>query len=539
VRTPPRLVTVWCPDWPMLAARVPPQRPAAIFHANRVVACTPAARAAGVRHGDRRRSAQSTCPEIEVLEPDPDRDGREFEAIVRLVAELAPKLEVVEPGWLSLAARGPARYFGGDQAVADRIVAAVGAWAAARGVPVGQALRGSADRYALGVGVADGRSGSAIAARLASSRDGGTLVVEPGGTPGLVAPLTIGWLRELGEADADLVDLLGRLGVRTLGTLAALDRGDVLARFGPVGAHAHRVASGLDDRPPSATDPPPEWWVEHPFDEPVESLDTVVFVAKRLADDLVSRLAADGRVCVRLVVIVETEHGERSERAWYRDHGLSAPAMVERARWQLEGWASQPGGLSGGVALVRFVPDEVRPDDGVQARLWGGRSQADHDAARAVVRLTGLAGEQAVRVPAWQGGRLPGERYRLVPAVLVDLERADERLERGDGPWPGAVPTPSPAVVPREPVVVEVVDADGAPVRVTGRGEISAAPAVLVTGSKRQRIVAWAGPWPVEQRWWSAEQSRRIARFQVVTERGVAHLVGVERQQWSILATYA
>lgn len=130
----------------------------------------------------------------------------------------------------------------------------------------------------------------------------------------------------------------------------------------------------------AATDPPPEWWVEEPFSEPVEHLETVVFVAKRLADELVARLGDDGRVCTRLVAVIETEHGERSERAWYRDQGLSAHAMVERVRWQLEGWIARPEGISGGIALVRLVPDEVRGDDGVQGGLWGGRSQADHDA---------------------------------------------------------------------------------------------------------------------------------------------------------------
>jgi hypothetical protein len=29
-----------------------------------------------------------------------------------------------------------------------------------------------------------------------------------------------------------------------------------------------------------------------------------------------------------------------------------------------------------------------------------------------------------------------------------------------------------------------------------------------------------------------------LARLQVVTEGGAAHLVGVEQQRWSILATY-
>jgi protein ImuB len=92
--------------------------------------------------------------------------------------------------------------------------------------------------------------------------------------------------------------------------------------------------------------------------------------------------------------------------------------------------------------------------------------------------------------------------------------------------------------VPREPIVVDVVDEAGSPVRVSGRGEVSAAPATLVAGNARHPIVAWAGPWPVEQRWWSSERSRRVARFQVVTERGQAHLLGVEQQRWSILATY-
>ncbi len=292
-------------------------------------------------------------------------------------------------------------------------------------------------------------------------------------------------------------------------------------------------------RPPAVSDPSPEWWVEHPFLEPVEQLEAVVFTAKRLADQLVADLAGEGRVCVRLVVVIETEYGERCERAWYRDQGLSAAAMVERVRWQLEGWSAQPDGLSGGVALVRLVPDQIRSDDGVQGGLWGGRSQADHDAARAIIRLSGLAGEQAVKVPAWVGGRLPIERYRWVPAASVDLEHPTDRLDHGDGPWPGALPAPAPAAVPEQPVPIDVLDEAGAQVHVSGRGEVSSSPITIVVGSQHQRVVAWAGPWPIEQRWWSPDRSRRLARFQVVTEQGCAYLVGVEQQRWSILATYA
>ncbi len=514
---------MWCPDWPVVAAQVPADTPAAVFRSNRVIARSPAAIAAGVMAGERRRSAQGTCPELLVLDHDPERDARVFEPVIRTIADMAPRLEVVEPGWVCLAARGPSRYFGGDQSMAERMVRIVHEATGTR----------------PGVGLADGRSASAIAARRASRSSSGAIVVPPGESPTYVESLPIGWLRELGEISPDLVDLFARLGLRSLGQLSALEAGDVLARFGAEGLHAHRLAGGSDTRATVAADPPPEWWVDEAFLEPVEQVETVVFVAKRLADTLVSQLAAVGRVCTRLVVVVETEHGERSERAWYRDQGLSAHAMVERVRWQLDGWIARPEGISGGIALVRLLPDEVRSDDGVQGGLWGGRSQADHDAARAIVRLCGLAGEEAVSVPMWVGGRLPTERYRWVSAAAVDLDDPSVRLDRGDGPWPGGVPAPSPAVVPDQPVPVEVVDAHGVVVSVTGRGEISAPPATLVMSSARHRVVAWAGPWPVEQRWWAPERARRLARFQMVTDQGVAHLVGVEQQRWSILATYS
>jgi protein ImuB len=88
-------------------------------------------------------------------------------------------------------------------------------------------------------------------------------------------------------------------------------------------------------------------------------------------------------------------------------------------------------------------------------------------------------------------------------------------------------------------VPVEIYDGRGDVVRVTGRGDVSAPLAVLALPTARHRLIAWAGPWPIDQRWWSPDRSRRLARFQVVTDEGVAHLVGIEQQRWSILATYS
>src|SRR5215216_409375 len=121
-----RTIAVWCPDWPVVAASaaegIPPQRPAAVLAASRVVACSAAARANGVRRGLRKREAQSRCPELAALAHDPDRDARAFEPVVCAVESLAPGVEVVRPGLVVVTARGPVGYFGSEPAVAERII---------------------------------------------------------------------------------------------------------------------------------------------------------------------------------------------------------------------------------------------------------------------------------------------------------------------------------------------------------------------------------------------------------------------------------
>jgi protein ImuB len=220
---------LWCPDWPLVAAGIPAEEPAAVLHANRVVACTAAARAAGVARHQRRREAQGRCPELTVVAHDPERDARCFESVVAAVGAFAPRLELDRPGRVLVPTRGPARYWGGDAALADAVAAA-------------------ADHDAR-CGVADGSFAAGLAAR-ATSPSRPTLVVEPGASARFLAPLP---LRALDRPE--LVDVLGRLGLHRLGDLAALPAPDVLARFGVDGRTAWRLANGLDERPPAPRRP--------------------------------------------------------------------------------------------------------------------------------------------------------------------------------------------------------------------------------------------------------------------------------------------
>ncbi|MGA0205241.1 MAG: DNA polymerase Y family protein [Ilumatobacteraceae bacterium] len=537
--SPPRCAVVWCTDWPVTAAvlagtagrgpQFDPSAPLAVVHARRVQACSAAASRDGVRVGQTRRDAQGACPHLVLVPHDADRDARFFEPVVRAIGELVPLLDVETPGRLLMATRGPSRYVGGDERLAERLIdLAVGAIEQASGVA------------AIGVGIADGRVAAMLAARR-SIATGRPIVVPSSSTAEFLAPHPVSVLVPTIGADSDIVDLLRRLGLETFGHVAQLTSAQLSDRFGRWGDGLYRVVTGLDDTPPAAVPPPDDLSVSRVFDDPIGQIDQVVFAAKVLADTIEESLSDRGLVCTRLVVDAESEHGERSSRGWVHADGLASAAIVDRVRWQLVGWIDGDDPPSAGITSLSIVPTDVRHDSAQQRGFWGERTQADDTAARAMTRLVGLLGPDAVTLASWRGGRHPHDQFELVP--FASLGADDRRLiprPIASSPWPGALPAPAPSVVHIEPRPIDVVDGDGRAVAVNGRGLVSAPPACVRIGRDERRVVAWAGPWPFEEKWWTS-QRRRAARFQFVLggERGPdAYMVWLENGRWSIVGEY-
>jgi len=509
---PARILAVWCPDWPEETA-------------------------------DR-------------------QDARAFEPVVAAVTGFCPVVEVVRPGLCVLNARGPARYFGGEEALASKIVAAV----AARGV-------------GGHVGVADGQFAAALAARAAAP-DHAAMVVPLGGTRAFLAPypvhilaapapagLTSSWLALAGQ--------LVRLGIRTVGDFAALPSRDVASRFGAAGSAAQRIARGAEGRRPATGTVPADLSVSMEFDPPVPA-EPVVFAAKNLADQLLAGLAARGLSCVRIRVEVtpapdparfgsaapdRAAPDRTTARLWRHDGLLSALAIAQRVRWQLDGTQASAGqegqgdreadgttAAEGGIARLRLVPDQLIRAEGQQLALWGDDLVRDR-VERAAVRLQAMLGHESVTHPMLAGGRGPGDRVVLVP--FGDVREARRPAGR---PWPAGIPPPAPATVYPAPIPARVIDASGAPVTVSGRAVVSASPDALAVeaggagGAGRTggtsgagpwlAITAWAGPWPVTERWWDSGQASRRARFQLVTGDGIGWLAAVEQSRWQIEARY-
>ena len=421
-----RVLALWSPDWPVTAAAhaagVPPHQPAAVFVAGRVLACSAVARTQGVRRGLRRREAQARCPELAVLAPDPDRDARAFEPVVVAVEELAPGVEILRPGLVALPSRGPASWFGGELTAAERLVDQV---AARTGVEV-QA------------GFADGLFAAVLAARRA-------VAVAPGDTPAFLAALGVEELDREPDIDRSaLVDLLRRLGLRSLGAFAALDPADVASRFGADAVLCHRLARGLDPRPPLRRRPPEELTVEAELDPPVDRVDAAAFAARGLAERLHATLAGHGLACTRLGVTAHTAAGEELHRIWRCAEPLTPAATVDRVRWQLDAWLTNRRHTpeDGAVVRLRLVPEETVAAGALQRGLWGETGEADERAGRALVRVQALLGPESVVTAVLGGGREPAERIRLVPW-------GDDRAEPDPPPAASSPAASPPAASPR------------------------------------------------------------------------------------------
>jgi protein ImuB len=90
-----------------------------------------------------------------------------------------------------------------------------------------------------------------------------------------------------------------------------------------------------------------------------------------------------------------------------------------------------------------------------------------------------------------------------------------------------------------------LLDAQCNSIRVTSRGLFSADPARLTSRGRDERLRWWAGPWPVDERWWDPDVGKgRTARVQVLlagkgaADPGTALLLCYRQRRWYLEGIY-
>lgn len=573
VPAPQRLLALWLPQWPVTAltwqvphAPQPACEPVAVVESSRVVSASPAAIQAGVTVGMRVRQARYVCSSLHVLQRCRERERTRFEEVMRFLEEVVAHPVLARPGLVLSSVGGPARWAGGEEPLAAELTELVT----------------SCTGLEAYVGIAD----SALAAALAA-RQG--IIVPPGHAASFLAswPLesvtaVLTGSRERQEA-SEVIQVLRRLGVCRLGDLARLGGGEVAARFGPMGAHLHDLATARSTDLPHQDRAEGEVGTSIDLDPPARSADEAVFAIQRLATQLCEALLARGRTARTFTFTALLEDGTELSRDWAVGLDLSQRAVADRLRWQMEAWTGQQGTASrrgqpgSGGAYPGDGPHE-QDQDGVtgaavvrlairagglldvssaQEGLWSqpGAEQRQR-VERSVARLEALLGPGHVHQPVAVPGRDPRSRVRLLPWGQRSLREVPARKARERPPWSDALPSPSPARVLEVPQPVTLSDAHGQEVSLDHEGQLAQPPAQVTlprglvhlsaqaqagqgasAGELTVRVTAWAGPWPMEEGWWRAEGGASRAYLQILVQ-GSPPLLLARSGRWWLDAVY-
>ena len=185
--------------------------------------CTPEASQHGVRPGMLLREVTALCPDAIFIEPNPVREATVFDEILHSLESFSPSIEAGPPGCCYVDLHGLQRHDASPEAGAVRLLRLI--------PPV---LRPRA-------GIAPGKFTALCAARKA--HPGNTLLIAEEAVQPFLADLPVAWL----PAEAKTITQMERLGLRTMGEVAALPATAMQARFGKEGRRAWELSNGQDD----------------------------------------------------------------------------------------------------------------------------------------------------------------------------------------------------------------------------------------------------------------------------------------------------
>jgi nucleotidyltransferase/DNA polymerase involved in DNA repair len=364
------------------------------------------AEAFGVHAGMRLGEALARCPDLALVPPDPERAESAWETALRRLEGIGARVEPARPGEAFFEAAGLVGLWDGRlERVLQRAREAVG-----RGARLG----------------AGSSRLCAYAAALRARRRRAPTIVPAAMTGAFLAPLSVDLLRHrlsdgralpggAGEAvrtgSADLPEKLERLGLGTLGQLAALPDAAVADRFGETGLRALGMARGEDSllRPRS------------PHEGLAERLELPEAIAgpqlERALSLLVDRLLANpmrrGRSLRRLRLAARLADGGSWRTVVAPRRATADPARLHLA---LLGRLSE---LPGPTASLSLLALETGPPAGDQELLGetAARSARRKRLAEAVRQTRAVAGKDALMrvLEVDSGSRVPERRLLLTP----------------------------------------------------------------------------------------------------------------------------
>lgn len=436
----------------------------------RIHAVTPAAALAGARPGMRLTDARALDPALQAVPADLEGDAALARRLARWASRWSPAVELDGADGLRLDASGIAHLFGGEQRLLDDVV----------------------DRFAgLGLTARAAVAPTALAA-WGLARFGGraTIVAPKTRTAAMLAPLPVAAL----GLSHDVTRVLERLGLKSIGTLAGIERRSLARRFREadnpldaldraLGRRAEPIAAIVHERPPRAL-----LRLAEPVADPAAAPQALDLMVPKLVAELQARrlgvrrlvmagYRVDGEVAVAVAACAlptrEAAHLKRLmvEKAATLDPGFGFDGFALEAAW-CEPLGSAQDGLAGGP------PPEL-------------------EVARLVDRLSTKLGPDAVRRPQPRASHLPERASGWRRAI--DPEAPSQ-------PRPVQAPRPQRLLDRAEAIDVIYATPAGLPRRFVWRRAV-------------HDVVRAEGPERIAPEWWRERSTARARDYYRVEDR--------------------
>ena len=368
----------------MILARAGPHGP--VVHA-----ADAAAAGRGVRLGARVVDARAIHPDLRVEPADPEGDAAALSALAIWARRWCPWTAPDGADGLVLDVTGSAHLRGGEAALLAEVEARLAA---------------------LGYGARAAIAPTPGAARALARHGEARAICGPEELAARLAPLPA---RALGLDEA-IGRLLDRLGLRTIGDLAAIPRAALARRFAQVSAETGPLtrldrAMGRSPEPVDGPAEPRRFAASARLAEPVTDAEPHL---PGLARDLCEALAGAGRGARRLRLTVHRADGGRRAAEVATARASRDPAHLARL---VAGRLDRIDPGLGFDAIVLEAP-RTEPLAAAQPGLDGAR-EAEGDLAALIDRLTARLGRGAVAWSTWRESHVPERFEARAPAIAA------------------------------------------------------------------------------------------------------------------------
>ncbi len=305
----------------------------------------------------------------------------------------------------------------------------------------------------------------------------------------------------------EIIAILHKWGIHTLGQLAALDKEQLGARLGPEAIRMWERANGRSNRLLKLIRPPESFEESFEFEREIETAEPVLFMLRRFLEQLAVRLAAIYLVAKELTLRITFANSRQDEPAvagkqsYERVFKIPQPTndvdlLFRMLQTHLENFRSKHP-----IVAVALSAEPIKPA-GEQFGLFETTLRNPHQLSETLARLTALLGNDRIGTPVLEETHRP-DAFRMQPFSWAVVSAVSS------GETPRALRTAHATAALRR----------FRPALSTSVLQDEDTPAHIRSAEMSGKIVAQRGPYLLSGNWWD-EKSWRRAEWDLQLENG-------------------